>query len=316
MQDLAKFCKDTFIKLKTKNRDTPIFIIYNYIMYLLAISGGPDSMYLLNKYKRKKIIVAHVNYHKRLDSDYDQKVVENFCQKHHIKYEVLHVKSKPQGNFQTWARKIRYDFFRKLYLKYDCQLLITAHHKDDFLETALMQQQSQRTPRFFGIRHKNKIQGMKIKRPLVKKIYKQDIITYLNSHEINFATDSTNDSDEFTRNKIRKQLLKKTLPEKESLYNWFKMSNKILKKKFAKIDFLYRIWKHTHFEISFFKKQKKYQTEILFKFIHENFEDVKISTKKLESLSQFINGKDSKKEFKLNEKNKIKKEKNRLFLIK
>ena len=60
----------------------------------------------------------------------------------------------------------------------------------------------------------------------------------------------------------------------------------------------------------------KYQTEILFKLIHENFDDVKISTKKLESLSQFINGKDSKKEFKLNEKNKIKKEKNRLFLIK
>lgn len=70
-------------------------------MILLAISGGPDSMYLLYKYRRHKIVVAHVNYQIRDDANNDEKIVRDFCQKYAIQCEVLQVKTKVSGNFQA-----------------------------------------------------------------------------------------------------------------------------------------------------------------------------------------------------------------------
>ena len=68
---------------------------------LLAISGGPDSMFLLNQYKKKDIVVAHVNYNKRTDSNIDEQIVRDFCLLHNIKLEVLNIKETPKGNFQS-----------------------------------------------------------------------------------------------------------------------------------------------------------------------------------------------------------------------
>lgn len=68
---------------------------------LLAISGGPDSMFLLEKYKDKNIVVAHINYQKRPDSHIDQKIVENFCQKNNILCEIYMVEEKANNNFQN-----------------------------------------------------------------------------------------------------------------------------------------------------------------------------------------------------------------------
>ncbi len=68
---------------------------------LLAVSGGPDSMFLLNWYKSKNVVVAHVNYHKREDSDIDEKIVRAFCESNNIPLEVLSVSQKHVGNFQN-----------------------------------------------------------------------------------------------------------------------------------------------------------------------------------------------------------------------
>ena len=268
-------------------------------MYLLAISGGPDSMFLLNKYKSKKIVVAHVNYHKRKDSDNDENIVRSFCDVNNIPCEVLNVKEKPSGNFQSWARDIRYTFFKEIYDKYNCSKLLTAHHKDDFIETALMQQQSGRTPRFFGIKENNELYGMNIERPLVNIYFKNEIIDYLNKKQISFATDSSNAEPIFERNKIRIELSEKTLKEKQSIYSWFVMSNKILKKKFAKVDYLYKKWKHENYSLDFFRLIKKHRSEILFELINDHFENIKLSKNKLESLTAFIDGNEGNKKFML-----------------
>ncbi len=89
-------------------------------MKLLAISGGPDSMLLLEKYKKQKIVVAHINYNKRQDSYIDEQIVKNFCKKYSISLEVLNTTKKLKGNFQNAARDLRYDFFKKVYKKYNC----------------------------------------------------------------------------------------------------------------------------------------------------------------------------------------------------
>jgi tRNA(Ile)-lysidine synthase len=70
-------------------------------MYLLAVSGGPDSMVLLFKHRKKKIVVAHVNYNKRVDSIKDQEIVEAFCLKHNIPLEIININEKPKKNFQS-----------------------------------------------------------------------------------------------------------------------------------------------------------------------------------------------------------------------
>jgi tRNA(Ile)-lysidine synthase len=57
---------------------------------IFAVSGGPDSMYMLDlfhkTYPEMKIIAAHVNYHFREDSDLDEKIVRDYCRKEHIKF--------------------------------------------------------------------------------------------------------------------------------------------------------------------------------------------------------------------------------------
>lgn len=278
-------------------------------MKLLAISGGPDSMFLLEKYKNKKVVVAHVNYHKRKDSDVDEKIVVDFCNKHNIVCKVLNLKNKKAtGNFQSWARKVRYDFFKEVYDEYSCDQLLTAHHKDDFIETALMQQQSGRTPRYFGIKDKNELFGMNIYRPFVDTWFKDDILKTLNKKGVVFATDSSNAEPVFERNKVRIELSSKSQKEKQDIFEWFVMSNKILKKKFSKVEAFYKLWKKSNFELSVFRNFKNNQKEIIYEYIYDNFEEeIKLSTKKMESIIDFINGPEGNKEFKLNTKHSIQK---------
>jgi len=115
-------------------------------LYIIAVSGGPDSMFLLEKMRceRYNLVVAHVNYKKRDNSDYDEKLVRNYCQKYSLPYEVYQFKGSEYhsiSNFQDRARQIRYDFFEKLADKYQTKYIAVAHHLDDHLETYLLQRE-------------------------------------------------------------------------------------------------------------------------------------------------------------------------------
>ncbi|NQZ65598.1 MAG: tRNA lysidine(34) synthetase TilS [Mycoplasmatales bacterium] len=276
-------------------------------MKLLAVSGGPDSMFLLNWYKKKKIVVAHVNYNKRKDSKNDENIVKNFCKKNNIKLETLVVNEESSGNFQAWAREIRYSFFKKIYDKYNCDELLMGHHKDDFLETAIMQQQSGRFPRYFGIKKRNFINEMNIYRPFLFLYWKSEILKSLSGDGISYAIDSTNSKPIFERNKIRIELNKKTKKEKNDIFKWFKMSNKILVKKFKKVDFIYKRWKHSEYKIRNFR-EIKFKEEVIYEFINDNFQNVNLSSKKIENIVLFIDSPNGGKSFKLNDKHSLIKE--------
>ena len=274
-------------------------------MYLLAVSGGPDSMFLLNEYKNKKIIVAHVNYNLRKSSTRDQKIVEDFCAENNIQLETLVVKTKPKGNTESWARDIRYDFFKKIYIKNGCKALLTGHHRDDFLETALMQQATGRTPKFFGIRKKRIMNEMVVIRPYINMYWKNEILRDLDKNKIKYGIDETNSDLKFERNKVRKKLEGWPIKEKRSNVSWFKMSNKILKKKYKRVDNAYSKWEKTTFSVKSFRNIHRYKEEIVFKFIHTKFGKVKLSSAKLKSVVAFIEGRDGNKIFKLNDKTNI-----------
>jgi tRNA(Ile)-lysidine synthase len=121
-------------------------ILNKNILYILAVSGGSDSMFLLDKMRSENynLVVAHVNYQKRVDSGWDEKVVRNYCQKYSLSCEVYQVKGSEYNsisNFQNQARQIRYSFFQKLAQKYQTKYIAVAHHWDDHCETYLLQKQ-------------------------------------------------------------------------------------------------------------------------------------------------------------------------------
>ena len=269
-------------------------------------------MFLLNEYKNRKIHVAHVNYNLRKDSKNDEGIVKDFCKEHKIPYDVLVVKEKPKGNTEAWARDIRYKFFKKIYEKVGAKALYTGHHRDDFLETAIMQQESGRVPRYFGIRYKTNIYDMNVVRPYIDLYWKSEILLRLKSIDVEYAVDSTNSNTDLTRNKVRAELAKLPVKEKHLRVSWFKMSNKILKKKFKRVDKNYLKWEVSGFDSNVFREFSKDKPEIAFVYLNKYFENIKLSKGKIESIIDFIESKDGGKKFKLNDKVSLTKTKNKL----
>lgn len=268
-------------------------------MILLAVSGGPDSMFLLNEYKNKDIVVAHVNYGIRDDSGHDETIIIDFCNKHNIPYHILNAKNmKTRKNFQDAARKIRYKFFKEIYDKYHCDKLVIGHHKDDWLETAIMQKESGREPLYYGIRAKNKVDDMYVFRPLIETMWKEDIVEILDKKGIKYAIDSTNAQLIYTRNKIRARLSKHSKREKQKMINEFMKENGRLRKKLKAAIAWYNKWKKDHYTVAALKEvPKEYKRYVIFEMIYDHYNHVKVTSKKLDSFLDFVFGKDGGKKF-------------------
>ncbi|MBW8361959.1 MAG: tRNA lysidine(34) synthetase TilS [Kaistella sp.] len=181
--------------------------------FLLAVSGGADSMVLLHLFQTAGLNfqVAHVNYKLRAeDSNLDQKTVEDFCKKNHIPfhlYQVSEKDKKPQNSIQNWARDLRYGFFRKIQEKENLDFLVTAHHLNDQLETFLIN-----LSKASGIRGLTGIPANEnqILRPLLP-FSKDEIYAFAETHEIEFREDLSNQKSDYLRNKIRNEIRPKLL---------------------------------------------------------------------------------------------------------
>ncbi len=179
--------------------------------YLLACSFGPDSMALLNMLIEQNIqpIVCHVNYHRRPESDMEQTGLEQYCLSHNLELNVLDTKGlKPTGNFQAWARNVRYRFFKDLYKEYHADALLVAHHEDDLIETFLLQKARKSLLLFYGMAFKIENFGMTILRPLLS-FSKSSLLTYCEHNQVPFSIDSSNLTDHYQRNRIRHSLVEK-----------------------------------------------------------------------------------------------------------
>ncbi len=178
---------------------------------VLCVSGGSDSMCLLsifeslkNKKYIKTIIIAHVNYGLRGDdSKNDEKLVRRYAKKNSLHCEVLLLSQGINGENENDWRNIRYDFFEKIAKKYNADLIVLGHNKNDQAETLLLN--LLRGSGLEGLR------GMpykknKIIRPLLG-VEKKDIIEYCSKKKIEYRNDYTNKDTTFLRNKIRIELL-------------------------------------------------------------------------------------------------------------
>ncbi|NLY63167.1 MAG: tRNA lysidine(34) synthetase TilS [Erysipelothrix sp.] len=197
---------------------------------LVAVSGGPDSMALLDMLAKEdyELLVVHVNYHVRDNSNLDEQLVKDYCHKHNIAIEVLNAPKFESGNFQAFAREVRYDFMVKIAKKHDIKHVYVAHHLDDVLETYIMQKSRNSVPTYYGINELSNYYELQIVRPLLD-YRKVDLIEYCQKNNVNYVVDDSNLENEYSRNLIRNTVLDKMSEiEKDALLLEIKSENEKL----------------------------------------------------------------------------------------
>ena len=127
-----KFVEVSYMEELVKN-----FLKQNNIIItkpcVIAVSGGADSVCLLHIMINLgyQCILAHVNHHKRKESDIEEEAMRALAKELNIPFELLSYNHNNIGNFENDAHHARYQFFRDVCQKYDTNVILTAHHLDD-----------------------------------------------------------------------------------------------------------------------------------------------------------------------------------------
>ena len=179
--------------------------------YLVAVSGGADSVCLLLLLQRLgyHVEAVHCNFHLRGDeSNRDEDFVKQLCKDNNIILHLTHFYTTEYANIhkvsiEMAARELRYRYFEQLRCDLGYQDVCVAHHSDDNVETVLMN-----LLRGTGIRGLQGIQPRNghIVRPLLC-ISRTDIEAWLAAHQASYITDSTNLKDDILRNHLRLNII-------------------------------------------------------------------------------------------------------------
>ncbi|MFA5542636.1 MAG: tRNA lysidine(34) synthetase TilS [Bacilli bacterium] len=266
---------------------------------VVGVSTGVDSMVLLTILEELglELIVCHVNHKKRLASEQEEQFIRDYCNKKNIK---LYVKSLEdidltKGNFQDEARSIRLDFFKEVCLKENAKYLILGHHLNDDIETFFMRLfRGSSIEAISGIKEIYYENNISIIRPLLK-FTKEEILTFAKVNNIVYYEDESNTSDDYTRNRIRHNIIPEIFLEEPSFNKKFiefkdmmeysaKIVNDIVDDAIRKIfnvntsGFIFEKDKFTALD-SFIQK------EVLFKLLF----NYKFSKKNIEEIIKYIN---------------------------
>jgi tRNA(Ile)-lysidine synthase len=178
---------------------------------LVGVSGGRDSVALLDILIKLgyRCTVAHCNFHLRgEESDRDEKFVQQLSFNLNIPYysvdfDTVNYAKQKNISIEMAARELRYSWFTSLAKKINAQAIAIAHHADDNVETLLMHLvRGTGLKGLTGISPKNGL----IVRPLLC-CTRNEINEYIKNNNLSFIEDSTNQSVDFQRNKIRLQVI-------------------------------------------------------------------------------------------------------------
>lgn len=307
----------TFIEKNIKDNSTLI----------ISCSGGPDSMcmlFLLNEYKDRKhlkLVVAHVNHKLRVESDEEEKFVQNYALEHDLLFESVSLDEfKNKKVNEELAREKRYAFLKSLIKKYNAQYLLTAHHGDDLIETVLMRiTRGSNLKGYAGIRDISVDTDVTILRPMLG-VTKNEILDFNKKEQIPYVLDSSNESLKFTRNRYRKTVLpflknedvhihEKYLQFSNEIYQYHKFVTDYICSKNLIVDNSIVINKVLE-ETSFIQRKT---VEILVSFIQKN-DYFSISNAQVDEIMQLLKG--NNRSIDLNNHYKCIKEYNLLKIIK
>lgn len=215
-------------------------LIENGDTIIVGASGGPDSqfmIYILNNLKSQidfEIILAHLNHLHRKEAKNDEDLVRKTAEKLNLKFfsraRSMDDYAKKHGlSSEDAGRRLRYEFFNDLAGEYKNSKIAVAHNKDDQAETVLMR--IIRGTGLDGLRAMD-YKTANIIRPILD-IKKLEIMAFLDSKKIPYAIDATNFENDYTRNKIRLDIIPK-LEEinpkvVDQIYNLSRLANDDLK---------------------------------------------------------------------------------------
>jgi tRNA(Ile)-lysidine synthase len=172
--------------------------------YVIAVSGGVDSMALLNLLHDQpgvRLTVAHFDHGIRPDSAEDRRLVQAAAKFYGLPF-VYAAGQLGAAASEAAARRARYEFLRRVQLASGAKAIITAHHQDDALETAILNMLRGTGPR--GLAALGQQHGLH--RPLLKTT-KQTILDHARAHDLIWREDSTNEDERYMRNYVRRQIL-------------------------------------------------------------------------------------------------------------
>lgn len=175
--------------------------------YVVAVSGGVDSVVLLNMLAAQadqedlSLVVAHFDHGIRPDSAEDSKFVERLARSFGLQF-VSGAGELGEGASEAKAREARYAFLRSVQQAVKADAIVTAHHQDDVLETIII-----------NLLRGTKSRGLsslrstdQLRRPLLG-VSKAEIRAYAKSHNLQWHEDSTNEDETYLRNYIRKYMM-------------------------------------------------------------------------------------------------------------
>ena len=257
------------IFLKFKNKLNQL----NKKSYIIAVSGGPDSLALValtkayNYEKKSKFYYVLINHNIRKNSAQEAKQVKNLLKKHRINLNIISNKKKITKNIQGQARNIRYEMLLKFCKIKKTKTIFTAHNLEDQVETFFI-----RLSRGSGLTGLSAMKSLskldrsvKLYRPLLD-IKKKFLIKISKITFGKYFKDPSNVDQKYLRTKIRN--LKKPLETSGIEYDQIiKSINNLASSKATLDEYFNRTFKET------IKKSKK---------------DILIDLKKFEKLNQEI----------------------------
>ena len=174
--------------------------------YVVAVSGGVDSVALLHMLAGLpgvKLTVAHFDHGIRPDSDLDRQLVQQLAARYGMPF-VYARGNLGAGASEAAARAARYEFLRNVQKAAGAQAIITAHHQDDVLETAILNI-------IRGTGRKG-ITSLKdhhhLRRPMLH-LSKEQIRAYAAEQGLTWREDSTNADMRILRNYVRRVIVPK-----------------------------------------------------------------------------------------------------------
>ena len=193
---------------------------YNLIekddVILVAVSGGPDSMCLLDnlinlkeELQAKEIAVAHLNHMIRQEAKSETEYVEEYCKNKNIKcfvkfVDIIKIAQEQKIGTEEAGRKERYAFFDEVANKINANKIAIAHNLNDNAETILMH--ILRGSGVSGLCGIKPYREGKFIRPLIK-CERSEIEKYCEEKQLNPKLDKSNNDNTYTRNRIRNELI-------------------------------------------------------------------------------------------------------------
>lgn len=166
----------------------------------MALGGGCK---LLRGELGLSLVVAHFDHKLRDGSGEDADFVFNWCKQSGLPCYLGAPEGQiPRSNIESWAREERYRFLGRIREQVGAEWILTAHHRDDLLETTLMQLLQNREPRGIAVSDERR----KVLRPLLG-VGRSEISDFVTALGEGWREDPSNGDERFLRNKVRAQLI-------------------------------------------------------------------------------------------------------------